>query len=114
MEFKFVYKICRKSEWLSAIQDGKFIGTKKDIKDGYIHFSNKKKIKRTLDKYFSKQKDLILLKIETLKLDSLVWEQASDGDVFPHLYSTLDTLSICNKYDIILNEDGSYTLPPAF
>ena len=31
MEFKFVYKICSKSEWLSAIQNGKFIGTKKDI-----------------------------------------------------------------------------------
>ena len=30
------------------------------------------------------------------------------------LYSTLDTLSICNKYDIILNEDGSYILPSAF
>ena len=114
MNFEFVYKICSKSEWLSAIQNGKFIGTKKDIKDGYIHFSNKNQIKRTLDKYFSKQKDLILLKIETLKLDSLVWEQASDGDVFPHLYSALDTLSVCNKYDIILNEDGSYTLPPVY
>ena len=60
MNFEFVYKICSKSEWLSAIQNGKFIGTKKDIEDGYIHFSNKNQIKRTLDKYFSKQKDLVL------------------------------------------------------
>ena len=56
MNFEFIYKICSKSEWLSAIRNGKFIGTKKDIEDGYIHFSNKNQIKRTLDKYFSKQK----------------------------------------------------------
>ena len=114
MNFEFVYKICSKSEWLSAIQNGKFLGTKKDIEDGYIHFSDKNQIKRTLDKYFSKQKDLILLKIETLKLNNLVWEQASDGNVFPHLYSALDTLSVCSKYYIILNEDDSYTLPSVY
>ena len=114
MEFQFVYKICDKSEWLIAKKNKKFTGTKKDKEDGFIHFSDKKQVQGTLKKYYFNQKDLILLKIETLKLDSLVWEQASDGDVFPHLYSTLDTLSICNKYDIILNEDGSYTLPSAF
>ena len=114
MEFKFVYKICSKSEWLVSKQNKKFIGTKKDIEDGFIHFSDKSQIKDTLNKYFSKKDGLILLKIETVNLDNLVWEKASDGDVFPHLYSTLDTLSICNKYDIILNEDGSYTLPSAF
>ena len=111
---KFVYKICYFDEWKKFKKNKIYNGSKKDISDGYIHFSNKNQIKRTLDKYFSKQKDLILLKIETLKLDSLVWEQASAGDVFPHLYSAIDTLSVCNKYDIILNEDGSYTLPPVF
>ena len=63
---------------------------------------------------FYLSENLVLLKIETLKLDSLIWEQASDGNVFPHLYSALDTLSVCNKYDIILNEDGSYTLPSVY
>ena len=53
----------------------KFIGTKKDIEDGFIHFSDKSQIQGTLNKYFSKQEDLILLKIETFKLDNLVWEQ---------------------------------------
>ena len=41
-------------------------------------------------KNFTKNKnDLILLKVDTLKLDHLVWEQASDGTMFPHLYSPL-------------------------
>jgi len=114
MNFDFVYKICSKSEWLFAKQKGQFIGTKKDIEDDYIHFSDKTQVERTLDKYFFKQKNLILLKIETLKLDSLVWEQASDGNVFPHLYSIFNVSSVRNEYDIILNENGSYTFRPVY
>ena len=114
MEFKFVYKICSKSEWLFAKKNKKFIGTKKDIEDGFIHFSDKSQIQGTLNKYFSKQEDLILLKIETFKLDNLVWEQASDGNIFPHLYAFLNISDVCNEYDIVLNKDGTHTLPSIY
>ena len=111
MDFKFVYKICTKEEWVRAKNMGKFNGTKKDIEDGYIHFSDKDQLKGTLDKFFSNQKDLILLKIDTLKLDHLIYEQASDGNMFPHLYSFLDVSSIINEYEIILDKKGSHILP---
>jgi len=111
MEFEFVYKICSKSEWLIAKKNNKFIGTKKDKEDGFIHFSDKKQVQGTLKKHYFGKKDLILLKIEALKLDNLFWEQASDGNMFPHLYSSFHISNICNEYDIILNEDGSHTLP---
>ena len=48
MDFKFVYKICTKVEWLEAKTKGKFNGSKKDIQDGYIHFSNKEQIKENI------------------------------------------------------------------
>ena len=111
MDLEFVYKICNKSEWLAAKQNKKFTGTEKDKEDGFIHFSDKDQVKGTLKKYFIKKKDLILLKIETLKLDNLVWEQVSNGDMFPHLYSSLNISSVCNEYDITLNKDGTYNLP---
>ena len=111
MKFEFVYKICNKSEWLLAKQKKKFTGTKKDKEDGFIHFSDKQQILGTLKKYYLKQKDLILLKVEALKIDNLIWEQASDGNMFPHLYSSLDIANVCNVYDIVLNEDGTHTLP---
>ena len=114
MDFKFVYKICSKSEWLVAKKNKKFIGTKKDIEDGFIHFSTKSQIQGTLNKYFSKQEDLILLKIETFKLDNLVWEQTSDGNMFPHLYAPLNISDVGNEYDIVLNKDGTHTLPSIY
>jgi len=111
MEFEFVYKICSKSEWLIAKQNKKFNGTKKDIEDGFIHFSDKKQVQGTLKKHYFNRKDLILLKINALKLSNLVWEQTSDGNIFPHLYSHLEISNICNVYNIILNQDGTHTLP---
>ena len=111
MDFKFVYKICTKAELLEAKTKGKFNGSKKDIEDGYIHFSVKEQLKGTLNKFFFNQKNLILLKIDTFKLDNLIYEQASDGNMFPHLYSTLDISNVLNEYEIKSNEDGSHILP---
>ena len=111
MDFKFVYKICTKAEWLEAKTKGKFNGSKEDIVDGYIHFSDKGQLKGTLNKFFLNQKNLILLKIDTLKLNHLIYEQASDGNMFPHLYSSLDIFNVSNEYEIMSNEDGSHILP---
>ena len=111
MNFKHIYKICTYAEWSQAKKNGKFTGSKKDILDGFIHLSNKDQLSGTFKKYYLNQKDLILLKIEALKLDNLIWEQASDGSMFPHLYSSLDTNKVCSVYDLVLNEDGTHTLP---
>jgi len=106
MNFKFVYKICTKSEWHEIKSKGQLTGSKKDLEDGYIHFS--------LKKFYQKQNDLILLKVDTLKLDHLVWEQASDGTMFPHLYSPLDISNVVEEFDIILDDDGTHVLPSIF
>ena len=114
MNFKFVYKICTKSEWLEIKDKGQLIGSKKDLEDGFIHFSGEDQVVGTLKKFYSKQKDLILLKVDTLKLDHLVWEQTSDGNMFPHLYSVLDISNVVNEFEITLSSDGSHNLPANF
>jgi uncharacterized protein (DUF952 family) len=114
MNFKFVYKICTKSEWQEIKNLGQSMGTKKDIDDGYIHFSGEDQVEGTLKKFYSNQEDLILLKVDTLKLDHLLWEQASDGNMFPHLYSALDISNVVDEFEITLSDDGSHILPANF
>ena len=114
MNFKFIYKICTKSELNDAKYKQKFEGSKKDLDDGFIHFSGEEQVKETLKKYYSNQKDLVLLKVDTLKLDHLIWEQASDGTMFPHLYSSLDLSNVIDEFDILLKDDGSHVLPDNF
>ena len=111
MNFKFIYKICTKLELNEAKEKREFKGSKKDLDDGFIHFSGEEQVKETLKKHYSNQKDLILLKVDTLKLDHLIWEQASDGNMFPHLYSSLDLSNVVDEFEISLKDDGSHVLP---
>jgi uncharacterized protein (DUF952 family) len=111
MNFKFIYKICTKSELLEAKSRGQLTGSKKDLEDGYIHFSGEDQVAGTLKKFYQNQKDLILLKVDTLKLDHLIWEQASDGNMFPHLYSPLDISNVVDEFDIALSKEGTHVLP---
>ena len=114
MNFKFIYKICSKLDLQEAKNKGELIGSKKDLEDGYIHFSGEDQVAGTLKKFYHNQKNLILLKVDTLKLDHLIWEQASDGNMFPHLYSSLDVSNVVDEIEIVLREDGSHVLPDNF
>ena len=114
MNFKHIYKIINKNEWQKVKDATPYPGSKKDIEDGYIHFSSEEQVKGTLKKYYSNQTDLILLKVNTLKLDNLIWEQASDGNMFPHLYSSLDLSNVVEELEIILDEEGNHNLPDNF
>ena len=111
MNLKYIFKIINLDEWQKVKQSATYLGSSKDIKDGYIHFSGEDQVKGTLEKYYSKQENLVLLKVETLKLDHLIWEQASDGNMFPHLYSSLDLSNVVDEYEITIGEDGSHNLP---
>ncbi|MDA9084938.1 DUF952 domain-containing protein [Candidatus Pelagibacter sp.] len=114
MELKFIYKICAKNDWLKIKKKGQYKGSKKDLEDGYIHFSGEDQVKETLIKYYSKKENLVLLKVDAFKLENLLWEQASDGNMFPHLYSALDVSNVVDEIEITLSDDGSHILPENF
>jgi len=111
---KYVYKICSKIEWANAKKDGIFIGSKKDLLDGFIHFSKKNQVKSTLKKYFLNKSKLILLKIDISKLNHLIFEKSSNNNFFPHLYCSLNLKHVKKTYKIILKKDGQHILPYNF
>ena len=114
MNLKYIFKIIDLDEWQNVKQSGTYLGSSKDKEDGYIHFSGEDQVKGTLEKYYSKQENLVLLKVETLKLDHLIWEQASDGNMFPHLYSSLDLSNVVDEFEIKLADDSIHKLPDDF
>ena len=111
MNLKYIFKIIDVDEWQKAKQSKIYSGSSKDIKDGYIHFSGEDQVKETLKKHYSTKKKLVLLKVETLKLDHLIWEQASDGNMFPHLYSPLDIKNVVDEFELPLDNNGIHELP---
>ena len=111
MNLEFVFKIIDKTEWQKAKQKGTYGGSTKDIEDGYIHFSEEDQVSETLKKYYLNKENLVLLKVKAFNLEHLLWEQASNGDMYPHLYAPLDIKNVENEFELLLNEDGSHELP---
>ena len=106
----FIYKICKEDDWNNAEKIGKFKGTKKDLNDGYIHFSKKNQINSTLKKYFFNQGQLILIKVEVSNLKNLKWERSQTEELYPHLYSTLNLENVKSTFKIAL-KSGTHILP---
>ena len=111
MNLEFIFKIIDKEEWQKAKQAGTYEGSKKDTEDGYIHFSEEEQVEETLLRHYPKKDNLILLKVNAFKLEHLLWEQASNGDMYPHLYSPLDIANVEEEFELPLNDDGNHILP---
>ena len=111
MNLEFIFKIIDKDDWKKAKQIGTYGGSKKDIEDGYIHFSEEDQVEETLRRHYPNKENLLLFKVNAFKLEHLLWEQASNGDMYPHLYSPLDTSTVVDEYELPLNEDGRHELP---
>ena len=111
MNLEFIFKIIDKDDWQKARQNGTYGGSKKDIEDGYIHFSEEDQVEETLRRHYPKKDNLLLLKVNACKLEHLLWEQASNGDMYPHLYSPLDIANVEEEFELPLNDDGNHILP---
>ena len=111
MNLKHIYKIIENDELKKAKLSGEYLGSSKDIQDGYIHFSEEFQITGTLEKFFKGQENLLLLKVNTDKLEHLLWEQASDGNMFPHLYSPLEINNMIEEFEIKKDDQENFILP---
>ena len=111
MNLEFVFKIIEKEEWQNAKRTGTYNGSDNDKKDGYIHFSEEDQVPETLKKHYPNKENLILLKVNAFKLEHLLWEQASNGDMYPHLYSPLDIKNVVDEFELPLDNDGIHELP---
>ncbi|MDA0707830.1 MAG: DUF952 domain-containing protein, partial [Proteobacteria bacterium] len=87
-----IYKICTIDEWELAQTIGEYRGSDDDMRDGFIHFSTQSQLHGTLEKHFKGRKNLIILKIDTKRLDQslLKWETSRNNEKFPHLYGYLN------------------------
>ena len=111
MNLEFIFKVIDKDEWQKAKKSGTYGGSEKDLKDGYIHFSEEDQVEETLNKHYPKKENLVLLRVNAFKLEHLLWEQASNGDMYPHLYSKFDIKSVISVHPIDLDDQGLHVLP---
>jgi uncharacterized protein (DUF952 family) len=103
-----IFKILRTAEWHAFQHAGLFAGSLDDLRDGFIHFSAAEQVSGTLEKYFSNEAEVVILRVAAAPLgDALKWEASRDGALFPHLYRPL-ALSEAGEAQVVRKGHGGY------
>lgn len=91
-----IYKVFRAAEWAELDRAGETSGSPDDRSDGFIHFSTRDQLGGTLAKHFQGEHNLILAAVETEDMPGgdLKWEQAANGQDYPHLYRPLSRTEV--------------------
>jgi uncharacterized protein (DUF952 family) len=107
-----IYKICDTAIWQNAEIAGTFRGAGIDERDGYIHFSSASQVKETAAKHFVGAASLVLVAVDASRLGAaLRWEQAREGELFPHLYGELTLDCVLWVKPLPLGENGRHIFP---
>ena len=93
MPEKMVFHICRWIDWEIAQEKGEYRADSMQT-EGFIHCSEKRQIKDTLQKCFPDERELILLHIEVRMLRSAMIYEEADGQMFPHIYGPINLEAI--------------------
>lgn len=114
---ELIYKIVPLEDWQQSLSQDTLPLSAIDASDGFIHFSTRAQLFKTLEKHFAGQSGLFALEIDPQALPAetqlkLKWEKNTpEGDTYPHLYADLPMDCVQNVYPIFPKADGTYDIP---
>jgi uncharacterized protein (DUF952 family) len=112
MPDRIVYKVMSEAELRQMQRDGVFHGSAVDIADGYIHLSRGSQLAATLDRHFVGVEGLMLVAVDLTPLgDTVRWEPARGGELFPHIYGRLPVQAVVAIAAVERTADGAVKLP---
>lgn len=107
-----ILHITKRQQWDQAQQAGTYRGDTLDT-EGFIHCSTPQQIVKTANKYFYNQKRLVILCIESDKVQAEIKYEGVEEDKFPHIYGPLNIDAVTQVLDFEPGEDGKFDLPDA-
>ena len=89
-----IYHIIKNSYW-KKFEKGTSYFPETFEAEGFIHLSKKEQVAGVLERYFNNETNLVLLSLdETLLGSKLVYEEATNQELFPHYYGKLNIAKI--------------------
>jgi len=106
------YHITSENEWQQALEHG-FYQPKGFAVEKFIHLSYGHQLLTVAQRFYARQKGLVILVIDSSKIkDGLVEENLEGGrELYPHFYGVLSTDAVLDAITFPCNADGSFTLP---
>lgn len=85
-----IYHIVRPEDWENASGNTEYAAESLET-EGFIHCSYEDQLAAVLERYYSGAGEVVVLEIDTDLLGSrLVVEPSTGGELFPHIYGTIN------------------------
>ncbi|HEX8934522.1 MAG TPA: DUF952 domain-containing protein [Pseudonocardiaceae bacterium] len=108
-----IYKILLPTEWAEFETTGHFNGSPFDRSSGFIHCSSRQQVGGTAMRVFAHEPELAVVALDTQMLgDSVRWEEAPSGGLFPHVYAALPLSAVVVVHRIAGASLVNEVLPP--
>lgn len=107
-----IYHITSRVEWQQALLLRAYMAESLKT-EGFIHCSTKEQLLGTANAFFKGKKDLVILCIESDRVQAGIQFERSEGDPrsFPHIYGPLNIKAVQKVINFPLEPDGSFKLP---
>jgi sulfopyruvate decarboxylase subunit beta len=106
----YILHITRREQWVEAKREGYYKGDTLGSQ-GFIHFSKPHQVEEVANFLFEGQKDLVLLLVDTSKVQAEIRYETVGNEVFPHLYGPLNIDAIIEVLDLVPDDAGKFQLP---
>ncbi|MEC9140315.1 MAG: DUF952 domain-containing protein [Chloroflexota bacterium] len=109
-----IFHIAKKEKWKRSSSRSQY--TEDSLQsEGFIHCSTAEQLVDTANKHFKGQSDLVLLKINTNDIVSVIAYEANaeNGETYPHIFGPITHDAIKEVIEFPVSSDGTFSLPPA-
>ena len=110
MRHSIIFHICSSTAW-AVTKNGEYRCPSLDS-EGFIHCSTRDQVADVANYLFRGQRELVLLVIDPERVvPSIRYEDASNGELYPHIYGPLNVNAIVRVETFKTNADGTFELP---
>jgi uncharacterized protein (DUF952 family) len=104
-----IVHIIEKMDWEQAKQAGEYRAASLAT-EGFIHTSRPEQVLGVANRFYQGATDLLLLWIDPKRLSAPVRFEASDGELFPHIYGPVNLDSVLRVCKLAPDTDGVYRI----
>lgn len=105
-----ILHITHRAQWEQAKWAGFYRGDTLDT-EGFIHCSTPQQIIKVANTFFYKEKGLVLLCLESDKIQAEIKYEGVAEEYYPHIYGSLNIDAVIQVLDFEPGEDGKFELP---
>ena len=81
------------------------------VSEGFIHCSTELQVIKVANTWFPNRQGLVLLAIDSDKVEAEIRYEGFEEELFPHIYGPLNFSAVVKVFDFEPNEDGKFELP---